>query len=599
MRVGAALEEYVIKARGAHYTPPELASFLARSLLREARNSSGPFRILDPACGDGSLLLAAADAAGPRLRKRLHLVGLDTHQQAVDESRSSLRSIDVASVEIHRRDFLLESQPEVGKQRILDLASAEPNPIFSEFDAVIANPPYVRTQVLGSARAQQLAQHFGLSGRVDLYHAFLRAISCALRKGGVLGLLTSNRFLMTQAGAAVRHILQHDFDLLHVMDLGDTKLFAAAVLPAIAIARRASTPSNRPIAFARVYRVRGAETDPKLDKSGSILEALDRGDEGLIRVGAASFRIERGLLRTSNDPTQPWSMSSKRLDAWNGKVKARTACFFGDVGKIRVGIKTTADTVFIRRDWDSLPLESRPEDELLQPLVTHRAAARWRANEAAVLDRVLYPHTMIGTRRAVVDLDDYPRARNYLRSHYERLSARKYVIEAGRSWYELWVPQCPSDWALPKIVFPDISETTRFFLDDRGAIVNGDSYWITLRTGKSVNWIPLMLAVANSSFMEKYYDMMFNNKLYAGRRRFLTQYVEKFPLPDIESSGAKELVRLAQSRLLIGGGEASGTHEMDAVLDEMVWELFGLVKETSRERNLELSIKDAAFESLK
>lgn len=46
--------------------------------------------------------------------------------------------------------------------------------IKNEFaDIVIANPPYVRTQVLGTAKAKQLARDFNLTGRVDLYYPFL------------------------------------------------------------------------------------------------------------------------------------------------------------------------------------------------------------------------------------------------------------------------------------------------------------------------------------------------------------------------------------------------------------------------------------------
>ena len=43
----------------------------------------------------------------------------------------------------------------------------------------------------------------------------------------------------------------------------------------------------------------------------------------------------------------------------------------------------------------------------------------------------------------------------------------------------------------------------------------------------------LLLAVANSSFITKFYDIAFHNKLYAGRRRFMTQYVKKF-LPHVK-----------------------------------------------------------------
>src|SRR5256885_12094823 len=45
-----------------------------------------------------------------------------------------------------------------------------------------------------------------------------------------------------------------------------------------------------------------------------------------------------------------------------------------------------------------------------------------------------------------------------LERHREALEARRYVVEAGRQWYELWVPQDPAAWEAPKLVFRDISE---------------------------------------------------------------------------------------------------------------------------------------------
>jgi len=35
---------------------------------------------------------------------------------------------------------------------------------------------------------------------------------------------------------------------------------------------------------------------------------------------------------------------------------------------------------------------------------------------------------------------------------------------------------------------------------------------------------------------------MFNNKLYSGKRRYFSQYVEKYPLPDIHSEASKTII---------------------------------------------------------
>ncbi len=128
---------------------------------------------------------------------------------------------------------------------------------------------------------------------------------------------------------------------------------------------------------------------------------------------------------------------------------------------------------------------------------------------------------------------------------------------------------------------PDIAEEPKFFLDMTGAVVNGDCYWMTLRPGRTPDWLPLVLAVANSSFITRYYDIAFHNKLYAGRRRFMTQYVKQFPLPDAAGTGAK-IVRLVK-RLL----RSSATDRpLEQQIDALVWESFGLSEEVARKMDL-------------
>ena len=90
----------------------------------------------------------------------------------------------------------------------------------------------------------------------------------------------------------------------------------------------------------------------------------------------------------------------------------------------------------------------------------------------------------------------------------------------------------------------------------------------------------LMLAVANSDLGMAYYDAVCGNKLYAGRRRYITQYVERFPIPDPSLSVARDLVDVA--RLLISGKLSEKRQlELEAKVNRLVCESFG-VEEFSR-----------------
>ena len=535
------------KQHGVHYTPAKLACFLAdqiglqvKSMPEFACSAKNPLRVLDPACGDGELLIALINAL-PCPAQHLAVTGFELDPAAADKARDRLELSGVQSIDIVTADFL---QPE----------SVEPP--MSNFDIVIANPPYVRTQVLGGLQAQALARRFGLTGRVDLYHAFSIAMGQILRPGGVLGLLTSNRFLTVKSGAKLRGRLVQDFSIQEIFDLGDTKLFSAAVLPVVVIAVKRggialtdSDSGSQQANFRRVYLAEGATTSVEISRSrDSILEVLSRGAlGGAVHTSEGEFMIERGhLLQPENESV--WSLSNGATRDWLKQVDSRSRARFGELGEIKVGIKSTADAVFIRDDWDSLPTDLRPEPELLRPLLTHHVARSWSAAPAATgtEKKVLYPYQTGVKGRMPIELADFPAAAAYLNLHYDRLAGRQYVSDAGRNWYEIWVPQQPSKWQLPKIVWPDISTAPRFFLDQSGAIVNGDCYWMRLREGVDPDWLYLMLAVANSSIATTFYDTVFHNKLYSGRRRFMSQYVQEFPVPELHSPVGQRIVRLVQ-----------------------------------------------------
>ena len=235
---------------------------------------------------------------------------------------------------------------------------------------------------------------------------------------------------------------------------------------------------------------------------------------------------------------------------------------------IKVGIKTTADSVFIRDDWSEFDGFDR-EKKLLRPLITHHDARRWEIETPG--RRVLYPYDCRADQRSVIELKQFPTIAGYLASHRERLEGRQYVVDAGRKWFEIWVPHQPKLWAAPKIVWPDISEHPRFFMDNSGAIVNGDCYWTKLRSGVDSDWLYMILAVANSSVAVRYYDTMFHNKLYAGRRRFMTQYVKTFPLPELDSKLGRQIVRIVK-RLVENPNKRD-----EAKVESKVNEAFGLV----------------------
>jgi SAM-dependent methyltransferase len=560
----AALEDR--KSTGAHYTPQVLADFVAGKIIEvwAKKPRSGRVRVLDPAVGDGELLLSILEELTKQGYTGIEAVGFDTDRGSIELATDRIeKHFSQVALQLRCEDFL-DFVLMYGND---DLFST----MFEPYDLVIANPPYVRTQVMGAEKAQELAQRFKLSGRVDLYYAFILGIARLLRPGGVAGIIVSNRFMTTKSGAFIRRRILKELDVLHVWDLGDTRLFEAAVLPAVLLAERKSGKAHT--AQAQFTSIYSAENSLPVQQCPGIAEALDRS--GLVKLSDGQhYLVRHGRLDHGEKLDGVWRIATEASERWLGIVEAHTYCTFGDVGQVRVGVKTTADKVFIRSDWNDLPKQEQPE--LLRPLITHHIARRFKALRPGEQRHILYTHQVVEGKRKAVNLDEFPCAARYLNRHRSILEKREYVLKAGRKWFEVWVPQDPDAWVRPKVVFRDIVEEPTFWMDLSGAVVNGDCYWLACKKPEQIDLLWLVLAVGNSSFLETFYDHRFNNKLYAGRRRFMTQYAERFPLPDPETDLSEQIACLAkQVYELVPSSDAK---DLEEELDQLVWRAFGFAK---------------------
>lgn len=191
------------KARGAFFTPPTIADYLARWAIGNDPHA----RVLDPTCGEAVFLLSAAE----RLRKLgaspeqigAQLSGVDLHQPSLDASQELLTA-QGARANLVRSDFFdLPTPSQIGDR-------------VGWQDAVIGNPPFVRYQAhKGAIRKRSavvaLAQGVRLSGLASSWAATLVHASAFLKPTGRLAMVLPAELLTVGYAEPLRKWLRERF----------------------------------------------------------------------------------------------------------------------------------------------------------------------------------------------------------------------------------------------------------------------------------------------------------------------------------------------------------------------------------------------------
>jgi adenine-specific DNA-methyltransferase len=191
------------KARGAFFTPPAIADFLASWALAGRPDA----RVLDPTCGDGVFLRAAArllrDMGSPDGGLDGQVYGVDVHKPTLRRATEALES-DGLDAHLIPMDFFQLDPPG-------ELFSSLP-----VFDAVIGNPPFIRYQQhIGDARRASLLaalkQGVRLSGLASSWAALLVHAGAFLAPDGRLGMVMPAELLTVGYAEPVRQWLRRRF----------------------------------------------------------------------------------------------------------------------------------------------------------------------------------------------------------------------------------------------------------------------------------------------------------------------------------------------------------------------------------------------------
>lgn len=185
-----------IDGLGAYYTPAILANWIARELCKFL-DVTQPISILDPACGDGSLL-EAARAVAP---ENVTLLGRDIDPHALIEARIRLGQQALLETD----DSLI---PAVAGEQFEKIA-----------DAVIANPPWGAKLVHSSDTLSKHGYEIA-KGQFDIFDLFIERMMSVCRPECVCAFILPESILLPEHEPIRRKLLEQT-QLLLIARLGE------------------------------------------------------------------------------------------------------------------------------------------------------------------------------------------------------------------------------------------------------------------------------------------------------------------------------------------------------------------------------------------
>jgi adenine-specific DNA-methyltransferase len=181
------------KARGAFFTPPEIADYVVDWAVRSAADE-----VLEPSAGEAAFLVPAATRlkALARTGDTVHVSGVEIHAISAERARELVAAVGADARIVVDDFFSVPAQP--------------------SYDAVIGNPPFMRYQEFVGAsrtRARESALRAGvsLSALASSWAAFTIHSASFLKPGGRLALVLPAELLSVNYAAAVRTFLLGEF----------------------------------------------------------------------------------------------------------------------------------------------------------------------------------------------------------------------------------------------------------------------------------------------------------------------------------------------------------------------------------------------------
>lgn len=505
---------------------------------REYRSKVLSIKVIDPACGSGAFLIAAYDYLKKELdeindriadlkgRTQELFDGDEMYDASIENEYliKCLYGVDLnpESVEISKLSLWLRTLTKDKPLTNLDdniksgnsITEFDFNEEFSEvfskggFDVVIGNPPYVKQERLKDVKHVLEEKYLTFMGTADLYCYFYELGINILRSGGILGYITSNKWLRAKYGTNVRQLLNKYF-IIEIEDHGSMKQFSDAEVNTNIIITKKVNRQN-----TQVKIVLTEEDNKTFETSQS-----NFSEDGYLFLDNRLLKVKE-KIDTIGKPLGDWNI------------------------EINYGIKTGLNDAFIidKEKYDELVKKDRKNKELLVPLLRGRDINRYSKNYTDLYLINVHNGYKIGMEKiSEINIDDYIFVKEHLNSFEPKLSKRS---DKGKTPYNLRNCAYLNDFKNQKIIYGETVTGASFFLDNDGFIIDKTAFMLL---GESIKYI---LALLNSRFIEFAYKTFYAGIILSSSGfQYNKEYLKKLPIIVPTQEQEEYLTNLADKML--------------------------------------------------
>ena len=410
---------------------------------------------------------------------------------------------------------------------------------FVGFDCVIGNPPYIQLQKMGAdADALQKMNYETYERTGDIYCLFYEMGMKLLKPGALLSFITSNGWMKSAYGKALRAMLTSQYQPSLLIDFAGYKVFDSATVDVNILSVIKSNTQHETTACS-------------IKKDEFEVEKL-------------SDYVQTHAVLSSFSSSESWSILSDIERSIKAKIEAIGTPLKDWDLQINYGIKTGFNDAFIidsaKREeiLDACQTEDERQRtaEIIRPILRGRDIRRYGYDWADLW--LINTHNGIRGEIERIHIEDYPAIKQHLDYYWDKIEPR---ADQGETAYNLRNCAYLDVFSRPKIIWKRVGSNIRFSYDEKG-VFGLDS--TCFATGKH---IPYLCCVLNSSM--GHYLLNGAPRTGTGDLLISVQAVEPVRVPVIDDSYESfiDLVR----RFI-----TNPSSELDEEIDNIIFDIYGL-----------------------